>query len=65
MTLGAFIAVRELTARAAGSVLLDGVSFDACPGRVVALVGESESGKITTGLAVLGARQAGVVRAWC
>ena len=46
--------IRELTlAGPGGAAILDRVSFDIAPGEVVALVGESRSGKTMAGCAVL------------
>ncbi|MFD5099414.1 ABC transporter ATP-binding protein [Streptomyces albidochromogenes] len=54
------VAVRGLTARAGGAVLLDAVDFDLYEGRVTALVGPSGSGKTTAALSLLGEAGPGV-----
>jgi len=48
------LSVRDLTVRAGGLTLVDGVSFDLSPGTTTALVGESGSGKSLTAQAILG-----------
>jgi oligopeptide/dipeptide ABC transporter ATP-binding protein len=48
------LSVRDLTVRASGLTLVDGVSFDLVPGTTTALVGESGSGKSLTAQAILG-----------
>ncbi|NUR68251.1 MAG: ABC transporter ATP-binding protein [Streptomyces sp.] len=59
--------LRDLRVEVAGRTIVDGVTLRALPGKVVALVGASGSGKTTTGLALLGefprgARVTGEVR---
>ncbi|AWK11770.1 ABC transporter ATP-binding protein [Streptomyces spongiicola] len=46
--------IRDLRVEIGGRAIVDGVSLQALPGRVTALVGASGSGKTTTGLALLG-----------
>ncbi|TNC92385.1 MAG: ABC transporter ATP-binding protein, partial [Thalassolituus sp.] len=47
------LSVTDLRIEAAGTRLVDGISFDLFPGEVFALVGESGSGKSLTSLAVM------------
>lgn len=54
------IEVRGLSAHAGQIALVRDVSFTIAPGQVLALLGESGSGKTTTGLALLGEAQPGV-----
>jgi peptide/nickel transport system ATP-binding protein len=59
--------ITDLRVEVGGRAIVDGVSLRALPGRVIALVGASGSGKTTTGLALLGefptgARVTGEVR---
>ena len=59
--------IRDLRVEVDGRAIVDGVSLQALPGKVTALVGASGSGKTTTGLALLGeyppgARVTGEVR---
>ncbi|QGV81964.1 ABC transporter ATP-binding protein [Streptomyces ficellus] len=56
----ALATVRDLTARAGNTVLLDGVDLDLYAGRVTALVGPSGSGKTTAALTLLGEAGPGV-----
>ncbi|WP_367326017.1 ABC transporter ATP-binding protein [Streptomyces sp. HUAS ZL42] len=46
--------IRNLRVEVGGRAIVDGVSLQALPGKVTALVGASGSGKTTTGLALLG-----------
>ena len=46
--------IRNLRVEVGGRAIVDGVSLQARPGKVTALVGASGSGKTTTGLALLG-----------
>ncbi|WP_406731490.1 ABC transporter ATP-binding protein [Streptomyces sp. NBC_01794] len=46
--------IKDLRVEIDGRAIVDGVSFQAQPGKVTALVGASGSGKTTTGLALLG-----------
>jgi peptide/nickel transport system ATP-binding protein len=46
--------VHDLRVEVDGRAIVDGVSLEALPGRITALVGASGSGKTTTGLALLG-----------
>ncbi|WP_117210391.1 ABC transporter ATP-binding protein [Allorhizocola rhizosphaerae] len=54
------IEVRQLCAYAGETALVREVSFTVGPGRVLALIGESGSGKTTIGLALLGEARPGV-----
>jgi len=56
--MGAPLTVEGLSIRAGTSTLVDDLSFSVQPGEVLALIGESGSGKTTTALALMGhARQ--------
>ncbi|WP_046114343.1 ABC transporter ATP-binding protein [Aquincola tertiaricarbonis] len=52
--MGASVTVQGLTIQAGGQVLVDGLGFHIRPGEVLALIGESGSGKTTTALALMG-----------
>ncbi|WP_347557609.1 ABC transporter ATP-binding protein [Robbsia sp. KACC 23696] len=52
--MGASIHVKNLTITAGDAVLVDRLHFDIVPGEVLALIGESGSGKTTTALAMMG-----------
>jgi peptide/nickel transport system ATP-binding protein len=52
--MGSLVVVDKLTVRAGDATLVDGLSFTIRPGEVLALIGESGSGKTTTALAVMG-----------
>ncbi|MGW0707495.1 ABC transporter ATP-binding protein [Streptomyces sp. NPDC002643] len=51
--------IEDLRVEVGGKAIVDGVSLRVPPGRVIALVGASGSGKTTTGLALLGEFPAG------
>ncbi|KQX37816.1 ABC transporter ATP-binding protein [Variovorax sp. Root434] len=56
--MGATLIVNDLSITAGASTLVDNLSFSVQPGEVLALIGESGSGKTTTALALMGfARQ--------
>jgi peptide/nickel transport system ATP-binding protein len=52
--MGALVAVNELSVSAGNATLVDALSFIIRPGEVLALIGESGSGKTTTALALMG-----------
>lgn len=52
--MGARVEVDKLTVTAGDAVLVDALSFTIHPGEVLALIGESGSGKTTTALALMG-----------
>ena len=52
--MGSPVLVKDLTVRAGGATLVDALSFTIQPGEVLALIGESGSGKTTTALALMG-----------
>lgn len=52
--MGALVVVDKLTVSAGDSTLVDALSFTIKPGEVLALIGESGSGKTTTALALMG-----------
>ncbi|MGS5087587.1 ABC transporter ATP-binding protein [Hydrogenophaga sp. A37] len=52
--MGSLVVVDKLTIRAGDATLVDGLSFTIRPGEVLALIGESGSGKTTTALALMG-----------
>ena len=52
--MGASVQVQGLTIEAGGQTLVDRLSFHIQPGEVLALIGESGSGKTTTALALMG-----------
>lgn len=56
----ALLSVSDLVITAGETVLVDKVSFDLQPGRVLGLIGESGAGKSTIGLAALGYGRRGV-----
>ena len=57
--MGAAIHVKNLTITAGDAVLVDRLHFDIKPGEVLALIGESGSGKTTTALALMGYARSG------
>ena len=52
--MGSPVFVNKLTVSAGGATLVDALSFTIQPGEVLALIGESGSGKTTTALALMG-----------
>jgi peptide/nickel transport system ATP-binding protein len=52
--MGSLVVVDKLTIRAGDATLVDELSFTIRPGEVLALIGESGSGKTTTALALMG-----------
>ena len=60
------LSVRDLEIRAVsgkaqdGTVIVDRVSFDLAPGKVLGLIGESGAGKSTIGLAAIGHQREGL-----
>jgi peptide/nickel transport system ATP-binding protein len=52
--MGASVVVKDLCIAAGGQTLVDRLSFEIKPGEVLALIGESGSGKTTTALALMG-----------
>jgi peptide/nickel transport system ATP-binding protein len=52
--MGAHVVVDQLTVTAGEATLVDALSFTIRPGEVLALIGESGSGKTTTALALMG-----------
>lgn len=52
--MGSPVLVKDLTVTAGGATLVDALSFTIQPGEVLALIGESGSGKTTTALALMG-----------
>ena len=52
--MGSLVVVDKLTIRAGEATLVDALSFTIRPGEVLALIGESGSGKTTTALALMG-----------
>jgi len=52
--MGSPVLVKDLTVTAGGATLVDSLSFAIQPGEVLALIGESGSGKTTTALALMG-----------
>ena len=52
--MGATVVVDKLSVCAGGATLVDALSFTIRPGEVLALIGESGSGKTTTALALMG-----------
>ncbi|RYF63380.1 MAG: ATP-binding cassette domain-containing protein, partial [Comamonadaceae bacterium] len=52
--MGASVVVKDLTITAGDQTLVDALNFTIAPGEVLALIGESGSGKTTTALALMG-----------
>jgi len=57
--MGAPVVVDKLTVSAGSATLVDALSFTIQPGEVLALIGESGSGKTTTALALMGHARSG------
>src|SRR3954471_7559571 len=57
--MGSPVLVKGLTVSAGGATLVDALSFAIQPGEVLALIGESGSGKTTTALALMGHARSG------
>ena len=60
--MGATVVVDKLSVCAGGATLVDALSFTIRPGEVLALIGESGSGKTTTALALMGHARRGCRR---
>ena len=54
MTMGSLVVVEKLTVSAGSATLVDALSFTIRRGEVLALIGESGSGKTTIALALMG-----------
>ena len=57
--MGAPLIVKNLSITAGANTLVDNLSFSVQPGEVLALIGESGSGKTTTALALKGDARSG------